>query len=122
MNKPVIMVVDDQPVICEMVEGMLRDAYEVHTFTSGKEAMNYMSDRSVDLVLLDYDMPNMTGYEVLLATRANKHNSKTPVIFLTAETNERMKTEMIERGASDYICKPINSSELLRSIKKQLAC
>jgi len=122
MNKPVVLVVDDQPFVCETVAIMLKNTYEVHTFTSGKDAMDYMTDRTVDLVLLDYEMPNMTGFEVLLGIRTSKHNSKTPVIFLTAETNERMKMEMIERGASDYICKPINSSELLRSIKKQLAC
>ena len=122
MGKPIILVVDDQPFVCETVEIMLKNTYEVHTFTSGKEAMDYMSDKAVDLVLLDYEMPNMTGFEVLLGIRASRHNSKTPVIFLTAETNERMKMEMIERGAADYICKPIDSSVLHKSIKKQLSC
>ena len=122
MSKPVVVVVDDQLFVCETVETILKDTYEVHKFISGKEAMDYMSGRPVDLVLLDYDMPNMTGYEVLMAIRANKFNSKTPVVFLTAETNERMKKEMLERGASDYICKPIKSSELHNSIKKQLSC
>jgi len=122
MSKPIILVVDDQPFVCETVAIMLKNAYEVHTFTSGKEAMDYMSDHSADLVLLDYEMPVMTGFEVLLAIRANKHNSKTPVVFLTAETNERMRMEMMERGAVDYICKPIDSSVLHKSIKKQLSC
>jgi len=122
MGKPIILVVDDQPFVCETVEIMLKNTYEVHTFTSGKEAMDYMSDKAVDLVLLDYEMPNMTGFEVLLGIRASRHNSKIPVIFLTAETNERMKMEMIERGAADYICKPIDSSVLHQSIKKQLSC
>ena len=121
MSKPIVLVVDDQPFVCESVAIMLKNTYDVHSFTSGKEVMSFMSNRPADLVLLDYEMPNMTGYEVLLAIRANKHNSKTPVIFLTAETNERMKMEMIERGASDYICKPINSSALHQSIKKQLS-
>jgi len=122
MKKPILLVVDDQQFVCESIEIMLKNMYEVHTFTSGEEAMNYMSDHSADLVLLDYEMPNMTGYEVLLAIRENKHTSKTPVIFLTAEKNERMRMEMIARGASDYICKPINSSALHQSIKKQLSC
>ena len=121
MSNPIVVVVDDQPFICETIDVMLKNMYEVHTFTSGKDAMHYMTDHSADLVLLDYDMPNMTGYEVLMGIRASKHNSKTPVIFITAQTNERMKVEMIERGASDYICKPINSSVLHERIKKQLA-
>jgi len=121
MSRPIVLVVDDQQFICESVAIMLKDAYDVQTFTSGKDAMKYMSDHTADIVLVDYEMPGMTGYEVLLAMRGNKYNSKTPVIFITAETNERMKMEMIARGACDYICKPINSSALHQSIKKHLS-
>jgi PleD family two-component response regulator len=121
MGKPIIIAIDDQQFICDAIKNMLQDTYEVRTFTSGKEALNYLSDNSVDLVLLDYEMPHMTGYEVLIAIRTNQYNKKIPVIFLTAETNERMRMEMIERGASDYICKPINSSALHQSIRKQLS-
>ena len=123
MDKLVIVLVDDQPVICEMVESILKDTYEVHTFTSGKEAMEYMSDHQVDLALLDYYMPNMTGFEVLLDMRSKRdcrRIQKIPVIFLTSETNERMKMEMMGRGASDYLCKPIDFPALLDSIKNLL--
>jgi len=120
MSKPIVLVIDDQPFVCETLYNLLKVTYEVHTFLSGKDAMEYISDRSVDIILLDYDMPNMTGYEVLMSIRTSKHNNATPVIFITAEVNERMKTEMMERGANDYICKPINAAVLCQRIKEQL--
>ena len=120
MSKRDIMVVDDQPSVCKEIAIFLRDAYTVHTFKSGKEALDYLLNHSVDLVLLDYDMPNMTGFEVLMALRTNMSTKKTPVVFLTGETNERMKQEMLSRGANDYLCKPIGSPELLQCIRKHL--
>ena len=121
MSKRDILVVDDQPSVCKEVAIFLKDDYTVHTFKSGKEALDYLSHNSVDLVLLDYDMPNMTGYEVLLEIRMNKSTMKIPVVFLTGETNERMKQEMLGRGANDYLCKPVNSAELHRCIQKHLS-
>ena len=120
MAKPVVVVVDDQITICETIKSVLYGMYDVHTFTDGKEAMSYMHKNPVDMILLDYQMPGMTGYEVLMAVRSHKSTIQTPVIFLTAETNERMKMEMLERGASDYINKPIDSTALHSSIRKFL--
>ena len=120
MSKPIIAMVDDQPFVCDMVKKILGNAYDVHTFTSGKDFLKYVNANVVDMFLLDYDMPEMTGYEVLMAVRSNRHNGKKPAVFLTAETNDRMKSEMLERGANDYLCKPINSGALLQCVKQYL--
>ena len=120
MSKYDILVVDDQPSICREVTAFLKDSYTVHSFTSGKEALDYLSEHPTDLILLDYDMPGMTGYEVLMAIRLNKSTGKIPIVFLTGETNERMREEMIGRGAIDYLCKPVTSSLLHQCIKKHL--
>ena len=120
MEKLKIMVVDDQASICTRVVGILKFDYTVLPFTSGREALNYLVNESVDLILLDYDMPEMTGYEMLLEIRTNRATKDVPVIFLTGMTNERMKQEMISRGATDYLCKPIETDELRECIKKHL--
>jgi len=114
------MVVDDQPSVCKEITSLLKNDYTVHAFKSGKEALEYIFDNPVDLVLLDYGMPNMTGYEVLMAIRVNHSTNNIPVIFLTAETNERMRHEMMGRGATDYLCKPIGATELHQCIGKYL--
>ena len=115
-----IMVIDDQPSVCREVAAFLKDVYTVHAFTTGKEALAYLSENQVDLILLDYEMPGMTGYEVLMSIRLSKHTSDIPVIFLTGETNERMRQEMIGRGANDYLCKPTTSSDLRLCIERNI--
>jgi DNA-binding response OmpR family regulator len=65
-------------------------------------------------------MPGMTGYEVLMNIKGHKDTKNIPVIFLTAETNERMRHEMVERGASAYICKPIGAAILTNTIRDHL--
>jgi len=120
MEKYNIMVVDDVPSICTAVVTALRTDYKVFPFTSGQDALDHLNKNPIDLVLLDYEMPKMTGYEVLLAIRTNRSTKDTPVVFLTSETNDRMKKEMLSRGATDYLCKPINHQELRDCIKKHL--
>ena len=120
MSRRTVAIVDDQRFICETLESMLKNTYEVCTFVSGEAAVNFITQQPVDIILLDYDMPKMSGYEVLLAIKANAATSAIPVIFLTADTNEHMKKEMMTRGAADYICKPIDSTLLHGAIKKYL--
>ena len=120
MLKPVVVVVDDQSFICDLADRMLRSEYDVRPFTSESLAVKYIRENPVDLVFLDYEMPNMTGYEVLMDIRSNKKTSDLPVIFITGNTSERLETEMRERGATDYILKPINQNNLSVCLKKHL--
>lgn len=120
MDKPEIMVVDDQPSLCKEVTAFLRGDYNVHAFKSGQAALDYLGRNQVDLILLDYYMPGMTGFEVLLNLQQNKAVAETPVVFLTAEINERMEREMLQRGATDYLVKPINPTQLKQCVKKHL--
>ena len=115
-----ILLVDDQPSVCREITAFLKDAYTVHAFTAGQEALDFLTDNTADLVLLDYDMPEMTGFQVLMSIRMNKATAEIPVIFLTGETNERMRHEMMSRGATDYLCKPVTSQDLHTCIKEHL--
>ena len=120
MNKPVILVVDDQPPVCDLIKMMLGGEYVVRAFTSGSQVKDYLSNNTADLALLDYDMPNMTGYEVMMFIRSNKRSSQMPIIFVTAVQNIRMEMEMMERGANSYLRKPIQKDELIMRIEEQL--
>jgi len=121
MDKPDIIIVDDQPSVCKEVSSFLKNDYTVHAFKSGKEALDYLDKNHAALILLDYYMPEMTGFELLIHIRQNKAFADTPVVFLTAELNERMEREMVQRGACDYLRKPINSTELTQCIKRHLS-
>ncbi|MCL2717559.1 MAG: response regulator [Lachnospiraceae bacterium] len=119
--KPLIVAVDDTRFVCDTLTTWLKDIYDIKTFLSGDEAISFLSENQVDLFLLDYDMPEMTGYEVLMNIRQNlNYSTKVPVIFLTAVTNDRMEQEMLERGANAYIRKPLDLNVLKRTIVKYL--
>jgi len=120
MEKQKIMIVDDQPAICTSVTGMLKFDYTVFPFTSGKDALDFLKTNTIDLILLDYEMPGMTGYEVLINIRMHQNTKATPVVFLTGATNERMRQEMMGRGATDYLTKPVDPDALKNCIKKYL--
>ena len=120
MAGPIIIVVDDNQFFIDTIEAILQNTYELHSFLSGGDALKYMESNPADLVLLDYEMPGLTGYETMMKMRAASGAEKLPIIFITAETSERMKLEMIDRGATDYICKPIDSAHLKQCLSKYL--
>ena len=116
-RKPIIVAVDDAPFVCDTLTTWLQDTYDIRTFLNGKDALTHLETNEPDLILLDYDMPGMTGYEVLMKIRHNPTlDKKLPVIFLTAVTNDRMEMEMLERGANAYIRKPLDMGILKHTI------
>ncbi|MCL2255059.1 MAG: response regulator [Lachnospiraceae bacterium] len=119
-NKPHIVAIDDSIFVCETLSTWLKGKYDIITFTNGKDGLSYLENADADLVFLDYEMPDMTGYQVLMGIRSNLKINKIPVIFLTAETNDRMEAEMLERGANHYIRKPLELSVLNSALANHL--
>jgi len=115
-----VLIVDDQPSICKEVSAFLKDGYRVRAFKSGTEAITYLSKNHVDLIILDYYMPEMTGFEVMLKIRQNQNLVNVPVIFLTSESSDRLKYEMTGRGAVDYLTKPVNADNLRATVARLL--
>ncbi|CAK0757716.1 histidine kinase [Gammaproteobacteria bacterium] len=104
-----LLVVDDDPTVISMVDGMLRSAYRILAATSGLQALNIL-DRipSVDLILLDVMMPEMDGYETCRRLKADTRISTIPVIFVTALTESNAEYAGLALGAADYLTKPLN--------------
>jgi two-component system alkaline phosphatase synthesis response regulator PhoP len=78
------------------------------------------NDHNPDLVLLDLMMPGMNGYEVCETLRSNTSTQTTPIIFLTAKDDEASEIEGLNKGADDYITKPISTVKLVSRIKALL--
>lgn len=104
--KPLVLVVDDDQVTLHMVEKILGELVEVVKKSGGNDALEYMAHYSVDLVLLDYNMPDMKGVEVLKCMKRRAEMKNIPVIFLTADSNIKIETEVFQYGAVDFIRKP----------------
>src|ERR1041385_2017938 len=112
-----ILVVDDEPAQRELVSGFLKkQGLEVSSAESGVKALQLFRQDSIDLVLTDQKMPNMSGADLLKAVRAI--NPETPVILMTAFGSIEAAVSAIQGGATDYLTKPLNLDELLYRIRQ----
>ena len=118
--KPIIIAIDDDPVILNSLISMLRADYSVRPFTSGEVALGFLEHQLVDLILLDYQMPGMTGLDVLRVLQNNPRTHEIPTIFLTGSIDSESEVEALEIGAVDYITKPVRHRSLLMRIRLQL--
>ena len=102
-----IVVVDDDPSVRAYVRGTLeRQGYQVVTAGAG-EALDYLRTEAADLVLLDVQMPEISGYGVLDRLRDDPRTEKLPVMFLTVEDSRIQETEGLRAGVIDYISKDV---------------
>jgi two-component system KDP operon response regulator KdpE len=113
-----ILVVDDDPQIRRVLKVTLTSqGYEVDDARSGDEALEKVRAARFDLVLLDMNMPGMTGLETCRLLRAH---SEIAIIMLTVRDNESDKVEALDAGADDYVTKPFHPSELSARIRAAL--
>jgi len=117
---PLILTVDDDSVMNVHVMSSLKAHYRVVTLNSGKAALQFLSENTVDLVILDINMPEVSGFEVYEKMQQNPETKDTPVIFLTGVEKEDIVSQIIKSGANDYILKPIAPAELLQHVQNQL--
>ncbi|MDP2095881.1 MAG: diguanylate cyclase [Hydrogenophaga sp.] len=109
-RQPRLLVVEDQPLHIQVLNRALSPECRVFMVTQGKQAVQFCVDRQPDLVLLDVEMPDMDGFQVLEALKAEDVTRNIPVIFVTAHTSTDMETRCLKAGAVDFISKPINPS------------
>lgn len=114
-----ILVVDDNPMMLKVIKESLRDKYEVATAISGKIARKYLTNKSVDLILLDYEMPEENGPEVLEKLRNEESTKDIPVIFLTGVKEKTKIQKVLQLKPQGYLLKPIEHDKLITAIKNQ---
>lgn len=120
VEKMKILAVDDDMVNLATIEQELRDKYDVIPMNTGRRALKYLFKETVDLVLLDVEMPIMDGIETLKEIRARENLVTLPVIFLTSKNDKHTVIEGSKLGIMDYIIKPFNSDNLHDRIERAL--
>jgi diguanylate cyclase (GGDEF)-like protein len=112
-----ILIVDDDEAELKRDSDILTEVgYEVVGCRSGAEALEYLHNNPVELVLLDVNMPEMNGYDVCLNIRKHFPLDDLPIIFLTNQENEASVAQGFQSGASDFVCKSAASDVLLARI------
>jgi two-component system KDP operon response regulator KdpE len=109
------MIVDDDPQIRRVLRtSLVAQGYEASDARNGEEALEKLRDEKMDLVILDINMPGMSGLETCRLIRST---SDIPIIMLTVRDAESDKVEALDAGADDYMTKPFSSPELLARIR-----
>ena len=120
-GKSKILIVDDNTENLSILGNILMSKdYTVQVAQNGKSAINAVHKKQPDLILLDINMPGLTGYDVCRTLKEDKKTSEIPVIFLTAHTETEHIVEGFSLGAVDYITKPFSEEELLSRVKTHL--
>ena len=117
--KPIVLVADDDPSILEILKlGFRTKGYEVITASDGKSAIQAIEQSRPDLLVLDIEMPHLTGIEVLRHLR--KDWPALPVVIMTAHGTISLAVEAMKEGATEFITKPFEMEQLLLVIQKAL--
>ena len=121
VNKTVLLVDDDSRNIFALSSVLERRGMLVLTATTGREAVNLLSQNSeVAIVLMDIMMPEMDGYQTMQAIREKVEWRKLPIVALTAKAMKGDREKCLEAGASDYLAKPVNTEQLLAALRMWL--
>lgn len=118
-----VMIVDDEPIMMDVVQAFLEDAGYSNFLTTDDSdgALDMMLNERPDVLLLDLIMPGKSGFELLAEIRSEPTLRYMPVIVLTAASDSDTKLQALELGATDFLAKPVDPSELNLRIRNALA-
>lgn len=118
MEPATILVIEDDYIVARTIERSLRsDDFRVLLASRGEKGLHLARQNPPDLVILDIIMPEMDGYQVCQAMRADPALAEIPILFLTAKVKAQDKIAGFNAGGDDYLCKPFNVNELILRVQ-----
>lgn len=123
MAKVSVLIVDDAPFIRDLVKKALRSHFpglQIEEAINGRKAQQILSRATFDLILCDWEMPEMNGLELLKWYRGQPDTQSVPFIMVTSRGDKENVVEAIQAGVSDYIGKPFSNEQLVAKVKKSL--
>jgi DNA-binding response OmpR family regulator len=119
-TRSVVIVEDDEDIADSIRYNLEREGFRVRVAATGEDALNLILDRPPNLVLLDLNLPHMSGFEMCRRLRAEATTVRMPILILTARTDESDKVLGLNIGADDYITKPFSMRELVARVNALL--
>lgn len=116
-SKKTIMIVDDDTSFLRSMQTSLSKKFNVYITNSGLNAVDFLKERTVDLILLDYEMPILSGLETFRILRSEQMTLNIPVIFLTSKDDKRIVMRVLEGKPENYLLKPISPSILTQTVE-----
>lgn len=119
-----VLIAEDERFISHALKEIIRRNFacdRLDIANDGAEAMGFLKSYSYDIAILDWNMPNKTGDEVLVDIRSASKTSSMPVIMLTARSDKDSVITAVQAGATDYIAKPFKQGDILQRIKRLLS-
>lgn len=116
-----VLVVDDSRIMRNIVKNTFSELKIPCQFieaSNGKEALQQLESQSVHLVLLDWNMPELSGIDFLKQVRAMDQHKNMPIIMVTSESAKYNVIEALKNGATDYIIKPVNEKIFVEKLSK----
>tara|TARA_R110002049_G_scaffold195637_1_gene364773 strand:+ start:728 stop:2521 length:1794 start_codon:yes stop_codon:yes gene_type:complete len=122
INDATIMMVDDEPILMELLQAFLEDQGYSNfiTIEDSTKAIDAMHQLQPDILLLDLNMPNLGGLDIIKLMRADSLLKRLPIIVLTSSTDAETKLQALELGATDFLAKPVDASELALRLRNTL--
>jgi PAS domain S-box-containing protein len=117
---PRILVVDDNADLCNYIQRLLSQKYQVKALNTGLAALDWIREHKPDLVITDVIMPELNGLELLQILRHDPSTEQIPIILLSARAGENALIEGLEAKADDYLIKPFSARELLARVRSIL--
>lgn len=114
--KPAVLVADDDPAILSLVQQLLSPRMTVECAQSGRAALDAMERRRFDLVILDYELSDMSGLDVLLQSGRTENGPRSPVMMLSAMCEPEKVARLIAAGAQNYLVKPVAPDHLIERV------
>src|SRR5882724_8626664 len=107
-----LLAIDDEPRILRLMNAVLAGAYELTVAADGEQGLNLALSMRPDLILTDFNMPKMTGQELLRRLRQEPSLEDVPVIVLTGHEDDQLRVDLLRSGAQDFLVKPFSVEEL----------
>ncbi|MCL2638481.1 MAG: response regulator [Oscillospiraceae bacterium] len=122
VKKPKILAVDDVSVVLNAITSALEAHYEVFCLTKAEQVERFLknTDNVPDLFILDIEMPDMNGFDLIKEIREFEEHKETPIIILTGNATVRNFHVAFKQGVMDFIAKPVDSKVLLEKVNAQI--
>ena len=120
-DKKTVLAIDDNLVQLNMFKNILSKNYNIWTVNSASNALNFLNQNTVDLILLDIEMPNISGFDFLFDIRRIPSYMTVPIIIISGKAGEDFLSAAKESSAADVMGKPVEPDVLIKTIEKVLA-